>query len=300
MNSDKTRFLAAAAQYPIERHDNWDHYIKKVTGWVDYAARRGAKLAVFPEYGAMELASLNPDTMGDLDASLEQVSALAPHVDALHIELAREHGMHILASSMPIYREGHYRNVARLFTPAGTMGAQEKIVMTRFERECWKIHSGGPLRLFDTALGRIGVLVCYDAEFPLLGRALVEAGAEIILVPSCTDTVAGYNRVKVGAMARALEGQCYVVHAATVGEAGWSPAVDVNHGAAGIYCPADRGFPENGIVAAGEMDAKQWVLGDIDPRKVAEVRKDGSVLNFAHWPEQPGAAVLPEVEHVAL
>ena len=226
MSSNKTKFLAAAAQYPIDRHDSWDHYIKKVTGWVDYAARRGAKLAVFPEYGAMELASLNPDTMSDLSASLEQVSALAPHVDALHIELAREHDMHILAASMPVYREGRYRNVARLFTPSGTMGSQEKLVMTHFEREQWKVHAGGPLRLFETELGRIGVLICYDSEFPLLGRALVEAGAEIILVPSCTDTVAGFNRVKIGAMARALEGQCYVVHAATVGEAG--VALDVN------------------------------------------------------------------------
>lgn len=300
MSSNKTKFLAAAAQYPIDRHDSWDHYIKKVTGWVDYAARRGAKLAVFPEYGAMELASLNADTMGDLNASLEQVSALAPHVDALHIELAREHDMHILAASMPVYREGRYRNVARLFTPSGTMGSQEKLVMTRFEREQWKVHAGGPLRLFETELGRIGVLICYDSEFPLLGRALVEAGAEIILVPSCTDTVAGYNRVKIGAMARALEGQCYVIHAPTVGEAGWSPAVDVNHGIAGIYCPPDRGFPETGIAAIGELDAKQWVLGEIDVSRVADVRKDGSVLNFAHWPEQPGAAQLPEVELIAL
>jgi predicted amidohydrolase len=292
--------MAAAAQYPIDRHDSWEHYPTKITGWVDYAARRGAKLAVFPEYGAMELASLNVETMGDLDASLEHVSGLAPHVDALHIELARENNIHILASSMPIYRDGQYRNVARLFTPSGTMGAQEKIVMTRFEREQWKVHSGGPLRLFETAIGKIGVLICYDAEFPLLARALVEAGAEIILAPSCTDTLAGYNRVKIGAMARALEGQCYVLHAATVGEAGWSPAVDVNHGAAGIYGPADRGFPDNGVISVGELDAKQWVLGDIDLAKVAEVRKDGSVLNLAHWAEQPGAGELPEVELVAL
>ena len=300
MSSDTKPFLAAAAQYPIDRHDSWDHYIKKVTGWVDYAARRGAKLAVFPEYGGMELASLNAETMGDLEKSLEHVASLAPHVDALHIELAREHGIHILAASMPALHDGRYRNAARLFTPSGAMGVQEKLVMTRFEREQWNIAPGGPLRLFETALGKIGVLICYDAEFPLLARALVEAGAEIILVPSCTDTLAGYNRVRVGAMARALEGQCYVIQSATVGEAGWSPAVDVNHGAAGIYGPPDRGFPDNGVIAVGEIDAKQWVLGDIDLAKVAEVRKDGSVLNVAHWAEQPGAATLPDVERVAL
>lgn len=293
-------FLAAAAQYPIDRLDGWDGYTKKLRGWVNYAARRGAKLAVFPEYGSMELASLDPERMSDLTGSLHEVAALAPHVDALHMELAREHGMHILAASMPHYRDGHYRNVARLFAPSGAMGGQEKLVMTRFEREQWGVHSGGPLRVFETELGRIGVLICYDSEFPLLARALVEAGAEIILVPSCTDTVAGYNRVKVGAMARALEGQCYVIQAPTVGEAGWSPAVDVNHGAAAIYSPPDRGFPDDGVVAMGAVDAQQWVFGEIDLAKVADVRRAGQVLNMAHWPEQPGAAKLPPVEHIQL
>lgn len=293
-------FLAAAAQYPIDRLDGWDSYTKKLRGWVDYAARRGAKLAVFPEYGSMELASLDPEHMGDLKASLHEVAALAPHVDALHMELAREHGIHILASSMPHYRDGHYRNAARLFAPSGAMGGQEKLVMTRFEREQWGVHAGGPLRLFETELGRIGVLICYDSEFPLLARALVEAGAEIILVPSCTDTMAGYNRVKVGSMARALEGQCYVIQAPTVGEAGWSPAVDVNHGAAGIYAPPDRGFPDDGVIATGAIDAQQWVFGEIDLAKVADVRRAGQVLNMTHWGEQPGAAKLPPVEHILL
>ena len=300
MNSKSGAFMAAAAQYPIDRLENWDAYTKKLAGWVDYAARRGAKLAVFPEYGAMELASLEPETMGDLQRSMHFVASLAPHVDALHIELAREYGLHILAASMPSIRDGRYHNAARLFTPGGAMGVQEKLVMTRFEREQWHVHAGGPLRLFDTVLGRIGVLICYDAEFPMLARALVEAGAEIILVPSCTDTLAGYNRVRIGAQARALEGQCYVIQVSTVGEAQWSPAVDENHGAAGVFCPPDVGFPEGGVVVLGEADRPKWVFGQIDLARVAKVRQEGAVLNVAHWTEQPGAGSLPEVERIAL
>ncbi|MCE8472812.1 amidohydrolase, partial [Rhodovulum sulfidophilum] len=123
----------------------------------------------------------------------------------------------------------------------------------------WNVHPGGPLALFDTALGRIGVLICYDCEFPLLARALVEAGAEILLVPSCTDTLAGYWRVRIGAMARALEGQCVVVQSPTLGEAPWCPAVDVNIGAAAIYGPPDTGFPSTGILAEGALNAPGWV-----------------------------------------
>ena len=157
--------------------------------------------------------------------------------------------------------------------------------MTRFEREDWDVVPGGPLRVFDTTLGPMGVLICYDAEFPLLGRALMEAGVEILLVPSCTEAMAGYSRVRVGAMARALEGQCVVVHAPTVGAADWSPAVDMNTGAAAIYGPPDLGFPETGILAQGGLNAPGWVMADVDRAAIARVRRDGAVLGHAHWPE---------------
>lgn len=294
-------FTVAAAQYPVEALPDWAAYVAKINRWVEDAAGQGAALAVFPEYGAMELASLDPGTMGDLAGSMAFVASLEERVDALHRDLAMRHGIHILAASLPVKRRNEagadeYRNAARLFTPSGTMGTQEKLVMTRFEREQWHVSAGSPLRLFDTALGRIGVLICYDSEFPLLGRALAEAGAQIILVPSCTDTVAGYWRVRIGAQARALESQCYTVQAPTVGQADWSPAIDENRGAAAIFGPPDKGFPESGVVAIGRMDAPQWAVGEVDLSLVSTVRAEGAVFNMRHWNEQPGAAPLPPIE----
>jgi predicted amidohydrolase len=128
----------------------------------------------------------------------------------------------------------------------------------------------------------------------------VEAGMELLLVPSCTEAALGYWRVRLGAQARALEGQCYAVHSPTVGQADWSPAVDSNRGAAAIYGPPDRGFPDDGVVALGEMDASQWVFAEVDLARVADLRADGGVLNARHWAEQPGAQALPAVELVDL
>jgi len=296
-----TRFTIAAAQYPIEALADWAAYEAKLRRWVAEAAAGGAALAVFPEYGAMELASLDPATMGDLAGSLASVAALLPRVDALHAELAAHTGMHILAASAPFRRDdGAYVNRARLFTPQGKVGVQDKLIMTRFEREEWGVSGGSPLRLFETALGKIGITICYDSEFPLLARALVEAGMELLLVPSCTEAALGYWRVRLGAQARALEGQCYAVHSPTVGQAEWSPAVDANRGAAAIYSPPDRGFPDDGVVVLGEMDAPQWVLGEVDLARVAALRADGGVLNALHWAEQPGGGPLPLVEVVDL
>ncbi len=296
-----TRLVVAAAQYPSERLDSWGHYAAKVSQWIAEAAAGGARLAVFPEYAAMELASLDPATMSDLKGSLGTVSSLLPQVDALHAALARQHAMHILAGSAPCAVPGRgYVNRSRLFAPTGKVGVQDKLVMTRFERETWFVASGAPLRLFRTSLGNIGINICYDSEFPLLARAQIEAGMDLLLVPSCTDSLHGYWRVRLGAQARALEGQCYAVQAPTVGTAEWSPAVDVNRGTAAIYGPPDRGMPDDGVLSIGVADAPQWVFAELDLNHIASLRADGGVLNRRHWVEQPGATPLPAVEVVDL
>lgn len=291
----------AAAQYPIEWLDSFDAWAAKLTRWVEEAAHGGAQLLVFPEYGSMELASLfGHEVAGDLQGSLAAMNGILGDVDAAHKALAARHGVHILAASFPICgTDGHYRNTARLFTPGGAVGEQQKLIMTRFENEEWHIAPGGPLRVFDTALGRIGVAICYDVEFPLLVRAQAEAGAGLILAPSCTERMSGYWRVRFGAQARAMENQCYVVHSPTVGAAPWSPAVEDNRGAAAVYAPPDAGNIASGVVAIGETDRAQWVFADLDMEMPERVRQGGEVLNFCDWAAQ-GAPSLSPAEVVSL
>jgi predicted amidohydrolase len=278
----------AAAAYPLDFLPDWDAYVTKLSGWVAQAAGDGADLLVFPEYGAMELASLGgAEVAADLEAALHEVIAHMPRVIDLHCELAARHNVHILGASGPAMADAPRPvNRAVLYGPDGVIGHQDKQIMTRFEREDWDIAPGTGLRVFETPLGRLGVIICYDAEFPLLARALVDAGAEILLAPSATEALAGYTRVKVGAMARALENQCVVAHAPTVGHAPWCPAVDENTGAAAIYGPPDLGFPATGILAQTDMNAPGWAMAEIKPAAIARVRRDGAVLNHAHWHEQ--------------
>lgn len=281
-------YTIALAQYPIEALQSFAAYELKVAQWVQEAAEKNAKLLVFPEYGAMELVSLLPEKVQqDLQQSLHEMQQFLDPFIALHTKLAAQFGVYILASSFPVKR----RNVAYFFAPNGQHSMQEKIIMTRFEREEWRIEAGKKLHVFDTALGKIGIAICYDSEFPLLVRALAEAGAGLILVPSCTDTLAGFHRVKIGAQARALENQCYVAQSPTVGEAKWSPATDINIGAAGLYGPPDVGFPDNGIIAEGVLNKPSWLFVEIHPKRVQTVRNRGVVRNFTHWAEQASHAV---------
>lgn len=285
--------IIAACAYPVGWLDSWDAFAAKLEQWVGCAE---ADLLVFPEYAAMELASLGgAEIAGDLGKSLRFVSDLLPQIDALHQDLAARYGCHILAGSAPCVTEAGPVNRARLFAPGGMVGVQDKRIMTRFERESWGVGSGGPLRLFETALGRIGILICYDVEFPLLARQLAEAGAEIILAPSCTDSMAGYHRVRIGAQARALENQCVTVQAPLVGTAPWSPAIDENTGCAGIFGPPDIGFPADGVLAQGALDAPGWVRREVDLRLVDTARREGQVLNLQHWPEQMPEQTPPPI-----
>ncbi|MBO9579415.1 MAG: carbon-nitrogen hydrolase family protein [Sphingobium sp.] len=289
-----TAFKLALAQYPIEQLESFDAWQAKIAHWVGEAAGRDANLLVFPEYAAMELAALDPRSMGDLHATIGFVAGLIEAVDAHHAQLAALHGVHIVAGSLPCpLDDGRTVNRARLFTPDGKVGIQDKLVMTRFEREKWDIAAGGPVRVFDTALGRIGMSICYDVEFPLIARAQAEAGATLILSPSCTDTMQGYWRVRISAQARALENQCFVAQAPTVGMAPWSPVLDENYGAAGLFAPPDGDAPDDGILALGSLGEGQWVHGEIDPARVARWRRDGNVRPFTHWNESGPTTPLP-------
>ncbi|MCT4558723.1 MAG: carbon-nitrogen hydrolase family protein [Pelagimonas sp.] len=280
----------ATAAYPMDFLPDWQAYEDKITKWVSEAAVHGAELMVFPEYGAMELATLaGRETALDLQASLRAVSDLMPRADALHTALARQYGAHILAASAPVYDRALGDlpvNRARLFAPSGDMVVQDKQIMTRFEREDWGIAAGGALTVFDTVLGKIGVLICYDSEFPLLGRALSDA--DILLMPSCTEALSGYWRVRIGTMARALENQCIAVMASTVGSCDWSEAVDENTGAGGVFGPPDKGFPDTGVIALGALNAPGWTYADVDLGAVRTARTDGTQFNRRHWSDQTG------------
>jgi predicted amidohydrolase len=284
----------ATAAYPLDLLKDWNAFEAKQRAWVSEAAAQGAKLLVFPEYCGMELAWMaGPQVAADLQGSIAAVSDRAAQANAILSGLAQEFGVYILGGSAPVRDGDRVVNRAPLFGPDGGQDHQDKQIMTRFERDDWGISGGGPLKLFDTGLGKIGVLICYDSEFPLLARALSQAGAKILLIPSCTEALEGYWRVRIGAMARALEGQCVTVMASLVGERPEIFAVEENTGMGGIFTPPDMGFPPTGVLAEGTLNQPGWTYADIDLTQLQKIRADGHVLNMTDWAEQPARAIAP-------
>lgn len=281
-----TSLRIALAQYPIGRFADFAAWQANAAQWVEQAARDSAELLVFPEYGAMELTSLLPPALQvDLRAQIPALGRFHDDFVDSYAALARRHGVHILAPSLPVETDGAIHNRAWLLSPNGA-AFQDKRQMTRFEKEQWGVTGGETLKVFDIGAAKIGIAICYDIEFPLIAHALSAAGADLVLAPSCTDTLAGAHRVHVGAAARALENQIYVALSPTVGEAPWSPAVDVNNGWAAVYATPDRGFPDNGVLARGTMNAPGWVHAELDFDRLHATRETAQVFTRKDWDGQ--------------
>lgn len=299
--ASRDKIKIATSQYPIGEPKSLAEWEAKIERWVADGAATGAELLVFPEYAAIEqAAAFGPEVSGSLDKTLQAVAGETEARVALHVRLAAKHNVHILVGSGPAEKPGGFVNAAQLVTPSGKVGVQEKLIMTPFERD-WGISAGGPLRVFDTALGRIGIAICYDSEFPLLVHAMAKAGAELVLVPSCTERVSGFHRIRAGATARALENTIAVASSPTVGDAVWSPAVDRNAGSAGIFVPPDVLLSDTGVVAEGTLNEPCWVVGEVDMKRLRTLKSSGEMRNLADWELQPGAGgPVPTVEVVEL
>lgn len=315
----------ASAQYRIEKFSSWDALEAHISRWVEEAAVNGARLLMFPEYASMEMAGL-PDNrraqrrsperhlLGPLPLrpserrqalslfwATDVVQPIIPRYLAIFAALASRHQVNILAGSLPFrHLDGSLTNRAIMLAPDGRMGWQDKMVLSRWERDVWKMRGGTEVRVLETEFGGIGVNICYDVEFPIVARRQAEAGARIILAPCCCDSLRGYHRVRVGARARALENQAYVIQSPAIGNANWLAEFDRLVGIAGIYGPPDLGPRENGVLAQGAIEQPEWIYGDLDLAAIDRIRGDAVIANVSEWSAHMtiGAAVRGEYAQV--
>ena len=283
----------AVAKYSIGMPSDFDAFATRQRAVLSEASRAGARIAVLPEYLALELgATFDRSVRGDLHASLAALQVYRDAWGALYAGLARELAMFVQPGTFLVdIGGGRYRNRAWWFAPDGRSGFQDKLQRTGFEKDAGVIEGGDALRVLDVEGVRVGISVCYDSEFPLPVRAQRDAGARLLLVPSCTDTQAGARRVEVGCLARALENRVFLAQSVTAGLAPWSPALDVNTGEATLYAPMDRGLPADGILARTRGD-EAWAIADLDFDALEASRANAQVANDLDWPGQLSPGLL--------
>ncbi len=276
------------------------YHVTALPGWAAQEAKMaplldGADIALLPEYAGLEAALLGGERPASAVGWRDLAADRAADWEAQLVHLARTRGCWIAGATIPARTERGVVNRGFLVAPWGEVHHQDKLILTPYEREVLGMVAGEGLTVIDTVPGRFGMLICYDSEFPLLARALAEAGVEILLVPSCTDLPAGQTRVRQSCRARAIESQCLVAQAPLVGAVPACEIIDAGTGRAALFVPPDHGLPADGILAQGATDMPGAVTATVDLGAVLAARRDGQVGNFGHWPEQEGAAASVRV-----
>ncbi|WP_298939593.1 carbon-nitrogen hydrolase family protein [uncultured Psychromonas sp.] len=265
-------------QWQMRPYKNFDELIEQVEYFVDAVASYHADFALFPEF-------FNAPLMAEHNhlSEPQAIRELAKYTETIvqkFTDLAISYNINIITGSMPEIVDDRLYNVGYLCRRDGTKERFEKLHVTPDETKVWGMEGGTQLKAFDTDCGKIGVLVCYDSEFPELSRILADEGMDILFVPFLTDTQNGYSRVRACSQARAIENECYVAIAGGVGNLPKVHNMDIQYAQSAVFTPCDFAFPSNGIKAEATPNTEMILIADVDLYLLKELHQFGSVKNL--------------------
>jgi predicted amidohydrolase/GNAT superfamily N-acetyltransferase len=265
----------ACVQYQMREVTSFEEFARQVSYFVDVAADSDADFVLFPELFSVQLLSMTK-TKSPREG-MRQLAKFAPRLVKLLRKLAVQYGVTLIGGGHPTKVGKELRNVATICLPDGSVAEQHKLHITPNERKWWGISGGHSLPVIEAPAAKIGVLICYDSEFPEAARYLADQGAEIIFVPFCTNDRQGYLRVRTCSAARAVENQVYVALAGNVGNLPDVENMDVQYGQAAIFTPSDFMFARDGIAAEADSNEETVLICDLDLDDLHEARALGTV-----------------------
>lgn len=275
----RPRVRVGIVQWQMRDYGSREALVRHALHFLDTLADAGAQLVLFPEFFSVPL--LAPAGTRSPRAAMEALADDTPPIlDALAAR-AVVRGTWVVAGSLPVRDGAQLRNTAFVLAPDGSRHAQDKLHVTPNEHALWGIAGGDALLTLDTPLGRLGVLVCYDVEFPEAARVLAARGVDILCVPSWTDIRAGFLRVQRCAAARAIEGECYVLLAGSTGYLAGPAGIDSQYAQSAVFSPADIPFPPDAVLAQADANVEQYLVADLDLSLLDALRARGAVRNAA-------------------
>lgn len=272
---EKSVVRMGLVQWQMRSYNGFDDLVEQIEYFVDTVSGYNADFLLFPEY-------VNAPLMAAYNhlSEAEAIRKLAGYTGKLRdtfSELAISYNINIITGSMPEVREEGLYNVGHLCKRNGELEKYEKIHVTPDEKKAWGMNGGSRIQTFDTDAGRIGILICYDVEFPELTRLMALDGLDILFVPFMTDTQNGYSRVRNCAMARAIENECYVAVAGSVGNLPNVHNMDIQYGQSVVFTPCDFAFPTTGIKTEATPNTEMMLIADVDLDLLKELHEKGSV-----------------------
>jgi predicted amidohydrolase len=265
-------------QWQMRPYKDLDELMQQAEFFIDAVSGYRSDFVLFPEF-------FNAPLMAEDNhlSEAEAIRELAKHTATIvqkFSEFAISYNINIITGSMPEIKGNLLYNAGYLCRRDGTTERYEKLHVTPDEAKVWGMQGGSQLKAFDTDCGKIGILICYDSEFPELSRLLADEGMDILFVPFLTDTQNGYSRVRHCAQARAIENECYVAIAGSVGNLPKVHNMDIQFAQSMVFTPCDFSFPANGIKAKATTNTEMILIADVDIDLLRELNQFGSVRNL--------------------
>ncbi|MFT6167029.1 MAG: putative amidohydrolase/GNAT superfamily N-acetyltransferase [Vicingaceae bacterium] len=265
-------------QWQMRLYKDFEELMQQAEYFIDAVSGYRSDFALFPEFFNAPLMAEN-NHMPESEA-IRELSKFTNEIVKRFSELAISYNINVITGSMPEMKNDLLYNVGYLCRRDGSIERYEKLHVTPDESKVWGMQGGSQIKTFDTDCGKIGILICYDSEFPELSRLLADEGMEILFVPFLTDTQNGYSRVRLCAQARAIENECYVAIAGSVGNLPKVHNMDIQYAQSAVFTPCDFSFPSNGIKAEATPNTEMILIADVDLDLLRELNQFGSVKNL--------------------
>jgi len=276
--SQKSVVRLGLIQWQMRPYPDIESLLQQAEYFIDAVSGYRCDFALFPEFFNAPLMAQNNHLSEP--AAIRELAKHTEKIVEMFSNFSVSYNINIVAGSMPEIKNDKLYNVGYLCHRNGKIDRYEKIHVTPDEVKVWGMQGGSELKVFDTDCGKVGVLICYDSEFPELSRLLADEGMDILFVPFLTDTQNGYSRVRFCAQARAIENECYVAIAGSVGNLPNVHNMDIQFAQSMVFTPCDFAFPTNGIKAEATPNTEMILIADLDIDLLTELHESGSVRNL--------------------
>lgn len=262
-------------QWQMRLFPDMESFYEQVEFFVDAVSGYKSDFIMFPELFNTPL--LQPyNHLPEMEA-MRKLAELTEQIVAKIQTYALSYNVNIISGSMPILENNKLYNATYLCHRTGKTEEYRKIHITPNEQKYYGMVGGDKVRVFDTDCGKIGILICYDVEFPELSRIYADQGMQILFVPFLTDTQNGYTRVRHCAQARAIENECYVAIAGCVGNLPKVNNMDIQFAQSAVFTPSDFAFPTNAVKAETTPNTEMMLVVDVDLHLLDELHHFGTV-----------------------
>jgi len=278
IGNPKSNVRIGIVQWQMRATKSLEDFFQQIEFFVDTVSGYKADCVLFPEFFNAPMMALTGETAAS--AAIRGMAAFTEPIKVRMMELAVSYNINVIAGSMPVYEDGKLYNVSYLCRRDGTVDEQYKLHVTPDEASYWGMRGGDKIKCFDTDFGKIGILVCYDVEFPELSRILSDEGMKILFVPFWTDTKNAYQRVRICAQARAIENECYVAITGSVGNLPRVENMDIQYSQSAVFSPSDFAFPHDAIVAEATPNTEMTLIADLDLDLLKDLNTSGAVRNL--------------------